>query len=113
MTATAPQTRLIDNYVGGAWTPARAPSGALDVTNPANGEVLARVPLSGAADLDAAVDAARAALPEWRKVSVIGRARLLFALRSGPRRAQGGPGPLASRPRWARRSSTPAPRSRA
>jgi malonate-semialdehyde dehydrogenase (acetylating)/methylmalonate-semialdehyde dehydrogenase len=83
MTATAPQTRLIDNYVGGAWTPARAPSGALDVTNPANGEVLARVPLSGAADLDAAVDAARAALPEWRKVSVIGRARLLFALREG------------------------------
>jgi malonate-semialdehyde dehydrogenase (acetylating)/methylmalonate-semialdehyde dehydrogenase len=79
MTTTA--TRLLDNYVAGAWTPAGAATGELDVTNPATGEVLARVPLSGAADLDAAVTAARAALPEWRAVSVIGRARKLFELR--------------------------------
>ena len=72
--------RLLDNYVGGAWTPA---SGAetLDVTNPASGEVLARVPLSSGGDLDAAVEAARAALPAWREVSVIARARHLFTLR--------------------------------
>jgi malonate-semialdehyde dehydrogenase (acetylating)/methylmalonate-semialdehyde dehydrogenase len=81
MSATA--TRLLDNYVGGAWTPAVAATDALDVTNPATGEVLARVPLSGRADLDAAVAAARAALPEWRAVSVIERARRLFALREG------------------------------
>jgi malonate-semialdehyde dehydrogenase (acetylating)/methylmalonate-semialdehyde dehydrogenase len=81
MSATA--TRLLDNYVAGAWTPASAASDALDVTNPATGEVLARVPLSGTADLDAAVAAARAALPEWRAVSVIERARRLFALREG------------------------------
>jgi malonate-semialdehyde dehydrogenase (acetylating)/methylmalonate-semialdehyde dehydrogenase len=81
MSATA--TRLLDNYVAGAWTPASAASDALDVTNPATGEVIARVPLSGAADLDAAVQAARAALPEWRAVSVIERARRLFALREG------------------------------
>ena len=62
MTAPA-ATRLLDNYVGGAWTPARRRR-ALDVTNPSTGEVLARVPLSGAADLDAAVPAARAALPD-------------------------------------------------
>jgi malonate-semialdehyde dehydrogenase (acetylating) / methylmalonate-semialdehyde dehydrogenase len=81
---TAPTaTRLIDNYVGGAWTPAAADADALDVTNPATGEVLARVPLSTAADLDAAVAAARAALPEWRAVSVPNRARKLFALREG------------------------------
>jgi malonate-semialdehyde dehydrogenase (acetylating)/methylmalonate-semialdehyde dehydrogenase len=43
--------------------------------------VLARVPLSGSADLDAAVAAARAALPEWRAVSTIARARKLFELR--------------------------------
>src|ERR671933_2984218 len=79
MSATA--TRLLDNYVAGAWTPASDASDALDVTNPATGEVLARVPLSGAADLDAAVRAARAALPEWRAVAVIERARRLFALR--------------------------------
>jgi len=81
---TAPTTtRLLDNYVAGAWTPASADAEALDVTNPATGELLARVPLSTAADLDAAVQAARAALPEWRAASVIGRARTLFALREG------------------------------
>jgi malonate-semialdehyde dehydrogenase (acetylating) / methylmalonate-semialdehyde dehydrogenase len=53
----------------------------LPVTNPATGDVLARVPLSSTGDLDAAVAAARAALPEWRAVSVIERARKLFALR--------------------------------
>jgi len=79
---SATATRLLDNYVAGAWTPAAA-SDALDVTNPATGEVLARVPLSGASDLDAAVRAARAALPVWRAVSVIERARRLFALREG------------------------------
>jgi malonate-semialdehyde dehydrogenase (acetylating)/methylmalonate-semialdehyde dehydrogenase len=43
--------------------------------------VLARVPLSSAADLDAAVKAARAALPAWRGVATIARARKLFELR--------------------------------
>src|SRR5579859_2322367 len=79
MTATA--TRLLDNYIAGRWTPAQGATGEFDVTNPATGEVLARVPLSGAPDLDAAVNAARAALPEWRGVATIGRARKLFELR--------------------------------
>ena len=74
-------TRLIDNYIDGEWTPARAATGELDVINPATGEVLARVPLSGASDLDLAVRAAREALPEWRAVSTIARARKLFELR--------------------------------
>ena len=79
MTATA--TRLLDNYIGGAWVAPEASTGELDVINPATGAAIARVPLSGRADLDAAVAAARAALPEWRAVSVIARARKLFELR--------------------------------
>ena len=79
-TREATNVRLLDNYVGGAWTPASSGE-ELPVTNPATGEVLARVPLSSGADLDAAVTAARAALPAWRAVSVIERARRLFALR--------------------------------
>ncbi|HSD77452.1 MAG TPA: aldehyde dehydrogenase family protein, partial [Solirubrobacteraceae bacterium] len=75
-------TRLLDNYVAGRWTPSTSRE-TLDVTNPATGEVLARVPLSSRADLDAAVAAAREALPAWRAVSVIARARMLFALREG------------------------------
>jgi malonate-semialdehyde dehydrogenase (acetylating) / methylmalonate-semialdehyde dehydrogenase len=74
-------TRLLDNYIDGEWTPAQAATDVLDVLNPANGEVLARVPLSGWADLDGAVRAAREALPEWRAVSTIARARKLFELR--------------------------------
>ncbi len=74
-------TRLLDNYIDGEWTPAQAATDVLDVTNPATGEVLARVPLSGASDLDLAVRAAREALPEWRAVSTIARAGKLFELR--------------------------------
>ncbi len=83
MATQAPEeTRVLDNYVGGAWTPASSGE-RLDVTNPATGATLAQVPLSGADDLDAAVLAARSALPEWRAVSVIERGRRLFALREG------------------------------
>ena len=74
-------TRLLDNYIDGEWTPAQAATDVLDVLNPATGEVLARVPLSGSADLDPAVRAAREALPEWRAVSAIGRAGKMFELR--------------------------------
>jgi malonate-semialdehyde dehydrogenase (acetylating)/methylmalonate-semialdehyde dehydrogenase len=82
MTTTTPETgvRVLSNYVAGRWT-ASSSSETLPVTNPATGETLARVPLSSAADLDAAVRAAREALPAWRAVSVIERARKLFTLR--------------------------------
>ena len=80
MTTAPTSTRLVDNYIGGRWTPSSS-ADSLDVTNPATGEALARVPLSAAEDLDAAVRAAREALPAWRAVSVIGRARRLFVLR--------------------------------
>ncbi|MCW3024484.1 MAG: CoA-acylating methylmalonate-semialdehyde dehydrogenase, partial [Conexibacter sp.] len=81
MTPSPP--RVLDNYVAGAWLPPGASQDALDVTNPATGEVLSRVPLSGRADLDAAVRAAREALPAWRAVSVPNRSRKLYALREG------------------------------
>ena len=80
MTATA--TRTLANYIAGQWTEAEA-SETLEVTNPATGEVLARVPLSTRSELDAAVAAAREALPAWRGVSVLARARKLFELREG------------------------------
>jgi malonate-semialdehyde dehydrogenase (acetylating)/methylmalonate-semialdehyde dehydrogenase len=84
MSATADRTqagvRILDNYIGGAWVPSSS-SELLDVTNPATGELLCRVPLSTKADLEAAVTAARAALPAWRRRSVIDRARWLFGFR--------------------------------
>ncbi len=82
MTATAARSRVIQNYVGGRWIAASTDE-TLEVTNPATGEALAQVPLSSASDLDAAVAAARQALPIWREVAVPDRARLLFELREG------------------------------
>ncbi len=77
---TRTDTRLLSNYIGGHWVASTA-SQELDVTNPATGEALARVPLSGAADVDAAVQAARAAFPAWRRRPTIERARWLFGFR--------------------------------
>jgi len=84
MSATADRTqagvRVLDNFIGGKWVPSTSGQ-TLDVTNPATGEVLCKVPLSSKAELEAAVAAAHAALPAWRKKSVIDRARWLFGFR--------------------------------
>jgi malonate-semialdehyde dehydrogenase (acetylating) / methylmalonate-semialdehyde dehydrogenase len=82
-TAPAPQAtgvRVLSNYVGGAWV-ASTSTELLDVTNPATGDVLARVPLSTKAELDEAARVARAAYEKWRKVSVIERTRWLYDIR--------------------------------
>jgi|tagenome__1003787_1003787.scaffolds.fasta_scaffold20988203_1 malonate-semialdehyde dehydrogenase (acetylating)/methylmalonate-semialdehyde dehydrogenase len=80
VSTSATETRVLGNYIGGAWVPA-ATAERLGVTNPATGDVLARVPLSTRDDVDAAVAAARAAFPEWRRRSTIERARWLFRFR--------------------------------
>ena len=55
------QETLLKNFVGGKWEPASAAS-VIAVRNPATGDVLAEAPLSGAADVAKAVDAASKAL---------------------------------------------------
>ncbi len=49
-----------------------------DVFNPATGTVTARVALANAADVDAAVVAAKAAFPAWSDTPPIRRARVMF-----------------------------------
>lgn len=72
--------RVLQNLIGGHWTSAQA-AGLLDITNPATGEVLAQVPLSGRDDVEAAVSAARAALPDWRARAIGDRTQFIYALR--------------------------------
>jgi malonate-semialdehyde dehydrogenase (acetylating)/methylmalonate-semialdehyde dehydrogenase len=48
-----------------------------EVFNPATGQVTKRVPLCDEEQIDAAVKAAAAALPEWRAASILRRARVL------------------------------------
>ena len=78
--ATTAEARTLQNYIAGQWVDAAA-GGALDDRDPATGELAARVPLSGAADVDAAVRAARDAQPSWREVPPQERARAVLALR--------------------------------
>jgi betaine-aldehyde dehydrogenase len=66
--------------VDGAWVGA-ASGRTLAVMNPAQGEVMARVPEAEAADVDKAVRAARRAFDEgWRDVTAQERGRILFRL---------------------------------
>ena len=51
------------------------------ITNPATGEVFARVPRGGSAEVDAAVVAASAAFPAWRDMPLIARSNIFFAFR--------------------------------
>ena len=62
-----------------------------------SGEVAARVPLSGAAEVRAAVEAARAAQPGWREVPPQRRARAVLALREELLRAARGAGRAGQR----------------
>ena len=68
------------NYIGGSWRQPAA-SETLNVLNPATGEVLARVGLSTAEEVDRAVQAARAAFPDWRRTPAVERVQYLFKLR--------------------------------
>jgi malonate-semialdehyde dehydrogenase (acetylating)/methylmalonate-semialdehyde dehydrogenase len=72
--------RTLANYVDGQWRPAQTTE-ALDDMDPATGEIAALVPLSSAADVDAAVRAAREAQPAWRELAPQKRARAVMALR--------------------------------
>ena len=49
-----------------------------DVYNPATGEVGSRVPLASKAELDTAVEAAKAAFPDWAATPPLTRARIMF-----------------------------------
>ena len=78
---TSTDVRVLANHIGGAWTPSTA-ADHLEDRDPATGDLLARVPLSTANDVDAAVTAARAAATAWRKTSPLVRARAVMALRN-------------------------------
>jgi malonate-semialdehyde dehydrogenase (acetylating)/methylmalonate-semialdehyde dehydrogenase len=80
VTETKAGTRVLANYVGGKWVQSSSAE-QLDVTNPATGEVLAKVPLSTKDELEEAVAVAREAFRTWRSKPVIERARWLFTLR--------------------------------
>ncbi|MGE5728055.1 MAG: aldehyde dehydrogenase family protein [Gemmatimonas sp.] len=70
---------VFDHYIGGAW---REPSSGerFASLDPSTGASLAHMAQGSAADIDAAVSAARAAYPAWAALSPHARARHLYAL---------------------------------
>jgi malonate-semialdehyde dehydrogenase (acetylating) / methylmalonate-semialdehyde dehydrogenase len=68
---------MISNLIGSKW---RRPdvSDSLPIYNPATGEVIGQVPMSGAGEVDAAVKAALAAYKGWSRTAVMERVRLMF-----------------------------------
>ncbi|MBC7969576.1 MAG: CoA-acylating methylmalonate-semialdehyde dehydrogenase [Verrucomicrobia bacterium] len=71
----------LKNYINGAWRASTATT-YLDVMNPATTEILATVPLSPAAEVDQAVQAAAAAFVIWRRTPATDRIQPLFKLKT-------------------------------
>jgi aldehyde dehydrogenase (NAD+) len=71
--------RRLGHFINGTWQ-APAEGQYFATADPSTGEALAAVAQGSAADVDAAVRAARAALPAWQALSPHARARYLYAL---------------------------------
>jgi malonate-semialdehyde dehydrogenase (acetylating) / methylmalonate-semialdehyde dehydrogenase len=71
----------LQNFVNGAWRNPDARE-SLAVLNPASAEALAEVPLSPAAEVDLAVEAAQKAFVEWRRRPAGDRIQPLFKLKT-------------------------------
>src|SRR5712671_3242235 len=69
----------LQQFIGGGWE-APAAGEYFDTVDPSNGEKLASVAQGSAADVDAAVTAARAASSGWRALTPHSRARYLYAI---------------------------------
>jgi len=78
---TETTARTLQNYIGGRWVDSAATRFG-EVRNPANDELLARVPLGGAPDVAQAVKAAAEAYPAWRQTPVVHRIKPLFKLKN-------------------------------
>ena len=68
------------NYINNEWVEPKVSEYA-DVINPATGEVIAKTPLCGKAEVEAATKAASEAFPAWRATPTQDRIQYLFKLR--------------------------------
>ncbi|CAM5743964.1 MULTISPECIES: gamma-aminobutyraldehyde dehydrogenase [Streptomyces] len=71
------ELRRLRNYIGGAFRDA-ADGRTTEVVNPVTGEAYATAPLSGQADVDAAMAAAAEAFPGWRDATPAERQKALL-----------------------------------
>ena len=79
-TAVAAPAKL-PHYINGAWVDSTA-SEWISVVNPATADAIATVPLAGGSEVNAAVEAAAAAFPAWRRTPPEDRIQPLFKLKN-------------------------------
>lgn len=79
MTDIAERVKSYQQFIGGAWVDS-ASGETLDVINPANDQVIAKVPKSASEDVDRAVDAAEAAFATWRQTTPQDRSLMLLKI---------------------------------
>ena len=72
---------ILSHYINGTMVEV-LPEHTGPIYNPATGKVHARVPRGGAAEIDTAVQAAKAAFPAWRDMPLIARSNIFFAFRA-------------------------------
>src|SRR6478672_6045736 len=80
MTTAVETAPVVPVLIGGKWSEPKASSYG-NVHNPSSGEVIGRVPMGTAADVDAAVQAAQKAYPAWSNMPVTKRANVMFKFR--------------------------------
>jgi malonate-semialdehyde dehydrogenase (acetylating)/methylmalonate-semialdehyde dehydrogenase len=71
---------ILRNYIDGAWVPGTSGIQA-EVINPATQDLLAKVPMSSASDVDTAARAASRAFEEWQRIPSTERIQYLFKLK--------------------------------
>jgi len=69
---------MLENYIAGRFTPVSNATAVLDVHDPRNGETIAKLPLSTAADLDTAVVAAQKAFRSWSALPIKERVQVFY-----------------------------------
>jgi malonate-semialdehyde dehydrogenase (acetylating)/methylmalonate-semialdehyde dehydrogenase len=69
---------MIPNLIGSEWRMPSNGAASLPVYNPATGQVIEQVPMSGTHEVDAAVQAALKAYPAWSRTALMERVRLMF-----------------------------------
>ena len=70
----------VPHYINGQWVESNAREW-VDIINPATGESLGKVPISDAAEVTKAIEAAAAAYPAWRRTPPEDRIQPLFKLK--------------------------------
>ena len=65
------EVKIVKNYINGEWIESKGE--IVDVVNPATYQTIGKVMISTKEEIDAAVEAAKGAFPDWRRTTPLAR----------------------------------------